>query len=81
MPTFGKSWSIKQGMKWYCSSALNYDPKRRLKCELMPMDLYVTHTSPIANFVLRRVLPLLEPTRNDKILREFPNYDALWGGA
>ncbi len=71
-------WAIKQGMKWYCSSALNYDPKRRLKCELMPLDLYVTHTSPIANFVLKRVLPLLEPTRNDKTLREFPNFDALW---
>ena len=72
-------WSMKQGLKWYCSSALNYDPKRRLKCELMPLDLYVTHTSPLANFVLRRVLPLLEPTRNDKTLREFPNYSALWG--
>jgi predicted N-acyltransferase len=72
-------WSIKRGLKWYCSSALNYDPKRRLKCELMPLDLYVAHTSPIANFVLRRVLPWLEPTRNDKTLREFPNYDALWG--
>jgi hypothetical protein len=72
-------WSMKHGLKWYCSSALNYDPKRRLKCELMPMDLYVTHTLPLANFVLRRVLPLLEPTRNDKILREFPNYHALWG--
>ena len=73
-------WAMKQGIKWYCSSALNYDPKRRLKCELMPLDLYVTHTSPLANFVLRRVLPWLEPTRNDKTLREFPNYDALWGG-
>ncbi|HET6248369.1 MAG TPA: GNAT family N-acetyltransferase [Tepidisphaeraceae bacterium] len=75
------SWAMKQRIKWYCSSALNYDPKRRLKCELMPMDLYVTHTSPLANFVLRKVLPLLEPTRNDKTLREFPNYDALWGTA
>ena len=57
------------------------DPKRRLKCELMPLDLYVAHTSRVANFVLRRVLPWLEPTRNDKTLREFPNYHALWGNA
>ena len=57
---------------------LNYDPKRRLKCELMPMDLYVTHTSKLMNFVLRRVLPMLEPTRHDKTLKEFPNYAALW---
>jgi hypothetical protein len=73
-------WGMKHGCKWYCSSALNYDPKRRLKCELMPLDLYVTHTMPLANFVLRRVLPLLEPTRNDKILKEFPNYSEVWGG-
>lgn len=72
-------WAIQNGLKWYCSSALNYDPKRRLKCELMPMDLYVTHTWPLANAVLRRVLPLLEPTRNDKTLREFPNYAEVWG--
>lgn len=72
-------WAIKNGIKWYCSSALNYDPKRRLKANLMPVDLYVTHTNPIANFILRRVLPLLEPTRNDKILKEFPNYADLWG--
>lgn len=71
-------WAIKQGITAYCSSALNYDPKRRLKAELMPMDLYVAHTSPLANLALKRVLPLLEPTRNDKILKEFPNYDALW---
>lgn len=72
------SWAMASGIKWYCSSAGNYDPKRRLKSELMPLDLYVRHMSPIANLVLRRVLPLLEPTRNDKILKEFPNYSALW---
>ncbi|MDB5330295.1 MAG: hypothetical protein JWP03_1446, partial [Phycisphaerales bacterium] len=73
-------WAMKHGCKWYCSSALNYDPKRRLKCELMPLDLYVTHTMPLANAVLRRVLPWLEPTRNDRILQEFPNYSEVWGG-
>jgi hypothetical protein len=72
-------WGMKQGYKWYCSSALNYDPKRRLKCELAPLDLYVAHTSRFVNFFLRRILPWLEPTRTDKTLREFPNYDALWG--
>ncbi len=71
-------WGIENGFKWYCSSALNYDPKRRLKCELMPVDLYVTHTSKLMNVVLRRVLPMLEPTRNDKVLKQFPNYAALW---
>lgn len=73
-------WGMEHGFKWYCSSALNYDPKLHLKCELVPLDLYVMHTWPVANFVLKRVLPLLEPTRQDPTLREFPNYHELWGG-
>lgn len=73
------SWAMKQGYKWYCSSALNYDPKLHLKCELVPLDLYVAHTSAVPNFFLRRILPLLEPTRNDKTLKQFPNFAAVWG--
>jgi predicted N-acyltransferase len=72
-------WGMERGYKWYCSSALNYDPKLHLKCELVPLDLYVMHTWPVANFVLKRVLPLLEPTRQDPTLRQFPNYHELWG--
>src|SRR5581483_7598475 len=55
-------WGMDRGYKWYVSSALNYDPKLHLKCELVPLDLYVLHTSPIINFFMRRVLPWLEPT-------------------
>ena len=72
-------WSMKNGIKWYCSSALNYDPKLHLKSELAPLDLYVTHTSKVANFVLKRVLPWMEPTRGDKVLKQFRNYADLWG--
>jgi hypothetical protein len=71
-------WSMHNGIKWYCSSALNYDPKLHLKSELAPLDLYVAHTSKIANFVLRRVLPWMEPTRGDKVLAQFKNYSTLW---
>jgi hypothetical protein len=67
------------GFKWYSSTALNYDPKLRLKCELVPLDLYVSHTFGPANWVLGRVLPLLEPTRSDPTLRKFANYADLWG--
>jgi hypothetical protein len=72
-------WAIRQGFKWYCSSALNYDPKLHLRCQLVPLDLYVRHTSPLANLVLRRVLPWVAPTKGDKTLSKFPNYDELWG--
>jgi hypothetical protein len=72
-------WAIAHGLKWYVSSALNYDPKLHLKCELVPLDLYVTHTSPFVNAILKRALPLLEPTRNDPVLRKFPNFNEVWG--
>lgn len=72
-------WAMTNGCKWYHSSAMGYDPKLRLKCELVPLDLYVAHTWAPANFVLRRVLPWLEPTRHDDTLHKFPNYAEIWG--
>jgi len=72
-------WAIEHKLKWYCSSALNYDPKLHLKSRLWPLDLYVTHTNPIINFFLARFLPVLEPTRNDKTLAQFSNFSELWG--
>ena len=72
-------WAMQNGYKWYYSTAMGYDPKQRLKCELVPLDLYVTHTLPPANFVLRKVLPWLEPTRGDETLHKFPNFADVWG--
>ena len=72
------AWAIANGFKWYRSSALNYDPKFNLKHSLDPLDLYVKHTSKFINPIFRRLLPLLEPTRNDKTLPKFSNYTDLW---
>jgi hypothetical protein len=72
------SWAILQGYQWLRSSGLNYDPKLHLRHVLDPTDLYVRHTSVIMNTVLKRILPLIEPTRYDPILRKFPNYRELW---
>ena len=66
-------WSIGQGIERYCSSPLNYEPKLHLGCELMPLDLYVMHTSPLLNPIFRRAVKLLEPTRHDRVLQRFPN--------
>ncbi len=72
------SWAIRQGYKWFRSSGLNYDPKLHLRHVLDPTDLYVRHTSVIINTMLKRLLPLIEPTRYEPILRKFPNYGELW---
>ena len=72
------SWGIANGYKWFHSSALNYDPKFHLRYQLDPIDLYVRHTSTIFNAIFRRILPWIEPTRYDKTLKKFANYDELW---
>lgn len=73
------TWGMQHGCKWFCSSGLNYDPKLQLRSELYPLDVYVRHTNGVLNAVMSRVLPLLEPTRNDKTLPKFPDYAKLWG--
>jgi hypothetical protein len=72
------SWGIAGGYKWFKSSSLNYDPKFHLRYRLDPIDLYVRHTSAICNSVFSRIVPWLEPTRYDKTLKKFANYDELW---
>jgi hypothetical protein len=75
------NWGIAGGYKWFRSSSLNYDPKLHLRYRLDPVDLYVRHTSTIYNMVFSRILPWLEPTRYDKTLKKFANYDELWVSA
>lgn len=67
------SWALQQRLKVYCSTPLNYDPKLHLGCELVPLDLYVRHTTSILNPIFGRAVKLLEPTRHDPVLRQFPN--------
>ena len=71
------SWSLQQGLKYYYSNPLNYGPKLHLRCELVPLDLYVMHTSALLNPIFRRMIKYLGPTRHDPILRRFPNADQL----
>jgi len=67
------TWSLGQGLRSYCSSPLNYDPKLHLGCELVPLDLYVMHTSTLINPLFRRALRFLQPTRHDPVLQRFHN--------
>ena len=67
------SWALAQGLTTYCSTPLNYDPKLHLGFALAPLDLYVAHPSPVLNALLRRILPLIQPTRAEPALRHFEN--------
>jgi predicted N-acyltransferase len=71
------SWSLQQRLKYYYSNPLNYGPKLHLRCELVPLDLYVRHTSALLNPAFRRVIKYLGPTRHSRFLRRFPNADQL----
>ena len=71
------SWAVQQGLKYYYSNPLNYEPKLHLDCELVPLDLYIMHTNRLLNPIFRRLIKYLGPTQHDPILRKFPNADQL----
>jgi hypothetical protein len=72
------SWGIANGFKRWVSTGLSYEPKLQLRFKLVPLDLYVRHTSSVLNVLLGWLLPLIEPTRHDKTLRRFSNYSEMW---
>jgi predicted N-acyltransferase len=71
------TWSITQGLRYYSSGPLNYDPKLHLGHELAPLDLYVMHTKRALNPIFQFAVKYLEPTRHDPILKKFSNADQL----
>ncbi len=75
------NWATARGLRWYHSSPFNYHPKLRLRMELAPLDLYVRHRSGVVQWFLRRFAPWLEPTRQEPLLREFPNFDQVHADA
>ena len=72
------TWALKNGIHTYHSAPLNYDPKYHFRMELEPLDLYVRSPYAWLNPVFKRVLPLLEPTRYDPVIRKFANASDLW---
>ena len=71
------NWSMTQGLHFYSSGPLNYDPKLHLGHELAPLDLYVMHTKPMLNPIFKFAVKYLVPTRHDPILHKFANADQL----
>jgi len=71
-------WALKNGIHTYHSAPLNYDPKYHFRMELEPLDLYVRAPNSWMNAIFRRILPWLEPTRYDPVIRKFSNAKELW---
>lgn len=71
-------WAMARGLKHYHSSPFNYQPKLHLRMELAPLDIYARHRWRPVQAILRRVAPRLEPTRQEPVLREFPNAAEIW---
>jgi hypothetical protein len=72
------TWALKNGIHTYHSAPLNYDPKYHFRMELEPLDLYVRAPNDWLNLIFKRILPLLEPTRYDPVIRKFANANQLW---
>ena len=70
-------WALAHGLKHYYSAPFNYDPKLHLRMDLVPLDLYARHTSPVVNRLLRWFAPLAAPTRQEPLLAQFANADRL----
>ncbi len=62
------NWAADRKLHTYYSTPLAYEPKLHLRFDLEPLDLYVRHLTGWINPVFKRVAPLLEPTRYDKLL-------------
>ena len=71
------SWALAQGLRAYHSTPLNYDPKLHLGFRLSPLDLYVAPAASWAKPLMHLILPWIEPTRAEPVLRRFPNVEEL----
>ena len=72
------TWALENGYKSYYSAPLNYEPKYHLRHDLAPLDLYVRTSWAWLNPLFRVIVPYLEPTRYDPMIRRFANAHELW---
>jgi hypothetical protein len=72
------TWAIDHKYHTYYSAPLNYEPKYHLRHDLVPLDLYVRTSWHWINPLFRAIVPYLEPTRYDPMIRKFANAHELW---
>jgi hypothetical protein len=72
------TWALENKYHTYYSAPLNYEPKYHLRHDLVPLDLYVRTSWDWINPLFRFIVPYLEPTRYDPMIRKFANAHELW---
>jgi hypothetical protein len=72
------TWAIENKYHTYYSAPLNYEPKYHLRHDLVPLDLYARTSWNWINPLFRFIIPYLEPTRYDPMIRKFANAHELW---
>jgi len=79
------NWCIKNGIRRYEMGCTNYDPKKRLGFQFIPLDIYAKHRNRWINSFLRVFCRFLEPKRFDPVLKELdrpkdrPRKSLSWG--
>ncbi|MBV9390891.1 MAG: GNAT family N-acetyltransferase [Verrucomicrobia bacterium] len=71
------NWALENKIRVYHSAPLNYDPKYHFRMDLEPLDLFARSPYPWLNIIFKRLLPILEPTRYDPVIRKFANASEL----
>ena len=64
-------WSLRNGLRRYCTGPFDYGPKLQLRLRPVPVDLYVRHKSIVMNSLIRRIAPFFAPVRSDPALRKY----------
>lgn len=63
------NWALANGLHCYASAPFSYDPKLRLRLQPQAVDVYVKHTSPWLNSLIKLFARVFEPVRTDPVLR------------
>lgn len=64
------NYCIENGIKKYESGALTYEPKRRLGCNFLPLNIYAKHNNKIINPFFKILCCLIKPENFDPVLRK-----------
>jgi len=63
-------WCINNGIKYYEMGVTNYEPKRRLDFDFIPLYIYARHKKMILNPVLRALSVFLSPGNFEPVLKK-----------